>query len=433
MILIPEPLQFLVELLLAECLFIRNIKRRELFYPRLLISLFLLAFFSLLWPAKWDGFVKVFKFLLTYGFSVIFLWRLFLMSFWDAVFIGTTAYAVQHIAFNLAVPLYLYNPFPATEGGRILHAFGMLAVYAIVYVMAFFVLGKKLKPADIRIRENRSMGLFVIVMLILVIVLNYARFLDADVSSKKINLILSAYSVVGCIFALYIQFFLLEHVTLSNRLEIAEQLLHSQKEHYSISEQTIEYINVKCHDLKYQISKIRKGISDGDTVSGLKEVEDSVMIYDSFIRTGNEALDVILTEKSLLCKNKGIQLTCMADGRALRMMRPEELYSLFGNILDNAIEGVSELEDPEKRVISLTVHNNGNMVLIHEENYYDHPIRMKEGLPQTTKQDTRYHGFGMRSIKLIIDKYDGSLSIQTEDSIFSLNILLISGKGAGAR
>ena len=54
--------------------------------------------------------------------------------------------------------------------------------------------------------------------------------------------------------------------------------------------------------------------------------------------TGNHALDVILTEKSLICKQKEIKLTCMADGKQLAFMQTTDLYSIFGNLLNNSIE-----------------------------------------------------------------------------------------------
>ncbi len=424
MILLPEPVQFLFELLLAELLFLRGLQRRERFFLRLVVGLCFLLLFSVIWPAGWSGFPKVFKYLITFCLSVVFLWQLFRISVWEAVFIGTAAYAVQHIAYNLAIPVFLFMSFPPTAGGRFLFAGCMTAVYAAVYLTAHRCLGRKLRLSEIRVSENRSLILFVISILTVVVFLNYARFLDKSDSSPILGLILIGYSVTSCVFALFIQFFVVQRLELRSRLEITEQLLHTRQNQFLISEQTIEYINIKCHDLKHQLFSLRQGIHDPATADGIKEVEDSVMIYDSFIRTGNEALDVILTEKSLLCHKYDIQLTCMADGKALNRLHPADLYSLFGNILDNAIESVSGLKDHEKRIIGLTVQNTGNLITIHSENYFDHPVRIKDGLPETTKQDTRYHGFGLRSIQLIAEKYGGSLSVFIDGSIFNLNLLI---------
>ena len=79
-----------------------------------------------------------------------------------------------------------------------------------------------------------------------------------------------------------------------------------------------------------------------------KKIEKSVQIYSAIVRTGNEILDTILTEKSLICENSGIHINCVADGSLLAFMNPVDLYTLFGNALDNAIEAVRKLESKEK-------------------------------------------------------------------------------------
>ena len=69
------------------------------------------------------------------------------------------------------------------------------------------------------------------------------------------------------------------------------------------------------------------------------------------------------------------------------------------------------------------------MVSAHFENYYAGELDFDDGLPLTTKSDKRYHGFGMKSIKMLAEKYGGYVSVKAEDGVFNLNILLpISSK-----
>ena len=76
-------------------------------------------------------------------------------------------------------------------------------------------------------------------------------------------------------------------------------------------------------------------------------------IYDNIYQTGNDALDLVLTEKSLLCDEYNIKLSSMIDGAALDFMNTTDVYALFGNLLDNAIESVMKEPDEEKRIISV--------------------------------------------------------------------------------
>ena len=145
--------------------------------------------------------------------------------------------------------------------------------------------------------------------------------------------------------------------------------------------------------------------------------------YDSSFRTGNVALDVVLTRENFNCKEKNVKLTCVANGACLNFMSEVDVYSLFGNILDNAIEASEKLEDPEKRIISLTVSQEGYFVNIHAENYFCDHLTFTDGLPETTKLDTVYHGYGLKSIRMLVQKYEGSLKISTNEDRFVLDIL----------
>ena len=63
------------------------------------------------------------------------------------------------------------------------------------------------------------------------------------------------------------------------------------------------------------------------------------------------------------------------------------------------------------------------MLFIQSDNYYSGELQFKDGLPQTTKGDTSWHGFGLRSIRMIVRKYGGELTTYIEDDIFHLSIL----------
>ena len=190
---------------------------------------------------------------------------------------------------------------------------------------------------------------------------------------------------------------------------------------YEIQKDNIELINIKCHDLKHQIGKYaRQGGLDEKTVS---EMKDAINIYDSSVKTGNEVLNIVLTEKSLVCNKNKINLSCMVDASGLTEFSEGDLYALFGNILDNAIEAVSQISDVERRCIGLHVQSFPGFVSIMTDNYYEGKINFKNGLPITLKENKLDHGFGLKSIRLITEKYDGEMHITTEDNVFRLTLL----------
>ena len=100
-----------------------------------------------------------------------------------------------------------------------------------------------------------------------------------------------------------------------------------------------------------------------------------------------------------------------------------DLYTLFGNALDNAIEGVRKLP-ADQRCISLLLHKKAGLIFIQFENPYQDDIRMENGIPRTSKHDRNYHGFGIKSIIHTAEKYGGFVTIETEYKIFLLRLTI---------
>lgn len=221
---------------------------------------------------------------------------------------------------------------------------------------------------------------------------------------------------------LYLQNELFRKSSMKQELELVNLLLQKEQEQYRLSKENIAIINQKCHDLKHQIRAVYQA-SEEDKNKYLKEIEESVRIYEAIVKTGNEVLDTILTEKSLYCKERGITISCVADGKLLNFINHMDLYSLFGNALDNAIEAVEQFEEEEKRQIDVLIYRQQNFLVVNIINPIPNTLKMENGIPVTTKKDKKLHGFGIRSMKYIVKKYDGFFHISQEDGCFSLKFL----------
>jgi sensor histidine kinase regulating citrate/malate metabolism len=114
----------------------------------------------------------------------------------------------------------------------------------------------------------------------------------------------------------------------------------------------------------------------------------------------------------------------MADGSGLDFMKLEDIYAVFGNALDNAITAVMKLEDPTKRIVSLKMITWNNMIVIQVQNYYKADLQFEQGLPLTTKADRMEHGYGMKSIRYIAEKYNGTITVNADGDVFHLQIMM---------
>ena len=200
-------------------------------------------------------------------------------------------------------------------------------------------------------------------------------------------------------------------------------LWKNKREQYEMAKENMELLNQKSHDLKHQIQALRK-LNKEEFDKYLDDLEDTVETYDSIVKTGNDVFDTILTEKSLYCRKKNIQVTCVADGSQMDFIGAVDLYAILGNALDNAIEAVEKFEEPEKRQIDVAIHRQKSFPVMNFMNPIPQELVFEDGLPVTTKDDKRYHGFGLRSIRHFVKKYEGVLNISEEDGCFSLKIMI---------
>ena len=206
---------------------------------------------------------------------------------------------------------------------------------------------------------------------------------------------------------------------------IIKATLNSKIRQQEMMENNINFINMKCHDLRKELRRLKakKGeLTDEDFCL----LEESLNFYDSSVKTGNVNIDALIQDKLIYCNSVGIEFTSLVDGDAFKDMATSDVYFLLTNIIDNAIEATEAIEEKEHRVISLTASRKQGLLMIEETNYYHGELSFNnDGSIKTTKQENKkYHGFGTKSIAYIVKKYDGKMHYETEDGIFKLKIAI---------
>lgn len=340
----------------------------------------------------------------------------FRVSAGEALFSMTAAGALQHFSFRAArLCCYLLYPVFGSQA---------FACGYPVFVVPCMLLCHALTSRRLRGECGAQGGEVILLLVGMLLYVNVLQNLfdafNAGMGDRAYTVFV-LFDMLASLFLLSLQCAIARRESAEQQSAVLRQLLRQQRRQLEVSRETIELINIKCHDIRHQISRLSGRITPGEAENLTRLVD----IYDGMPQTGSEALDVLLAEKSLLCGQRGIRFECMADGARLSFMDPGDVYALFGNALDNAVEAVEKLEkDGVERSIALRACERKGMLLIHIENPCAQELTWAGGLPQTTKGDTRYHGFGMKSIRLIAEKYGGSMSAGARDGLFTLNILL---------
>jgi hypothetical protein len=207
------------------------------------------------------------------------------------------------------------------------------------------------------------------------------------------------------------------------------RLLEGEKTKYESEKKAIDLLNVRYHDIKHMLNDLQENKDSESDKAVIKEIQKNLTTFqESTVQTGNEALDILLYQKEEACRKKDIRFTCMLSGVNLSYFQPYELYALFENALDNAIQGVKDLPI-EKRVIDINQNEVNGFEVIKVSNYFQGNLVFEKGLPQTRK-DPSVHGFGMKSMRAIAEKYDGRVSASCQDDLFVLTIFLPLAKPA---
>ena len=335
--------------------------------------------------------------------AVLLVWRI---SPWQALFCCTAGYIGQNLisGTNDLIDTLLVAagkpmlPWPTTS----------LVASAIVYPFYLWLFVRLVRRHNLADISEPQIILAALVVVATVIGLDVViKGLGAEVMGMEPYLMARLAHGVLCGFTLFSEQKILTTRQLATEREVERRMAAERERQYQLSRKNIDAINVKCHDIKHQIHSLADGgrVADG---RALEDLASEIAIYDSAVKTENPALDVILTEKGLVCSGEKITLAVIADGRAL----------------DNAIEAVRGIEEPERRLISLNVRRSGTMCVINVENSCDAAPTFRDGVPVTTKADAGSHGFGTRSMRGIVERHGGILTFGCEDGIFHVDALL---------
>lgn len=436
--------EFTLEFFVFLFMFLRKLDKRRYFLLR--VVLFSLAYAVIGLPVAWfytafgeTVWGRIMVYSLLFGVATLFSYLCFAESYLTVLFCCSMAYAAQNLVYKLFLIVWtFFDMLDMFESwGNSFNVYYRLVYYSIftvccVAVWFLFVRGITAK-LQTHIIDRRMLAITIIVLAVTVILCSLEDVYFAQLSSDRENRFDNTayyvlrqtgnlFSVVCCIVVLLFAANTIVERKLQREVEFLKHAVHQSERQYEISRDTIDLINIKCHDIKYKLDTI--AFNNGVSRAAVEDLRESISIYDTKIKTGNKLLDVLLTEKSLFCEQNNISLSCMADGSKLDFIETGDFYCLFGNLLDNALEAVKAIKQNDRRVISLTVKAKNGIVLVQEENYFDGTISFEDGLPLTTKQDKDYHGFGMRSLRMIAAKYGGELTTYVTDDIFHLNIIL---------
>ena len=189
---------------------------------------------------------------------------------------------------------------------------------------------------------------------------------------------------------------------LNTALEKNKELVHDIKNHYLvISEYESNREYKKLHDY-------------------VEELKSDFIKVNPQIYTGNYIVDLVLSQKKMLSELKNITFILQAMPLSNLPFKEREICTIFGNLLDNAIEACEKVEG--SRWISVKVEKQKQLFFIQIINTIDEIPQKNEKGFLTSKINKELHGFGLKSVQRIVDEYEGDIVYQIENNMFSVRL-----------
>lgn len=209
-----------------------------------------------------------------------------------------------------------------------------------------------------------------------------------------------------------------------NQVKVLEQQASVQYEYYlAMGKKCDQSVHI-LHDVKKHIQMIHElyqsdqGKLADEYVNGIADMLSPLVPVDY---TGNPILNILLTDKEMSMKEAGISVDMEIDHVNLDFLDPMDATTIFGNLLDNAMEGTKKAEGEKHIFIKLASYHQ--MVVARIENSCG-DVKWKNGLPISEKGEGR--GIGLLNVRGSIEKYDGDLQLRQEQNRFVVELFLNS-------
>ncbi|WP_243190801.1 sensor histidine kinase [Clostridium botulinum] len=247
-----------------------------------------------------------------------------------------------------------------------------------------------------------------------------------------LNIANITFMIVGVIFILMINFstfYLYEVISLTCAKQAEKLWIIQQNKYYerqfNLMKSSMKVTKAIKHDLKNHLLTVYSLLQKEKSEEALKHISDIIEVYNSqeeYVRSGNTAIDSVLNFKLQEARQKNISVYLNLNIPESIEIPSFDMSIILGNLMDNAIYAVDKLEC--NRYINFKMKYTKGRLIVRIDNPFNGEMLIDGNKMLTTKGDRNNHGIGIESIKVILQKYDGSMEIQHDDNVFSVTLLL---------
>ncbi len=212
-----------------------------------------------------------------------------------------------------------------------------------------------------------------------------------------------------------------KHNRIQSEKELYQQLLRYEERRYADIGEGLNQIRKIRHDIKNQLVLVSSKLEDSDIDGAknlLEDITGNVNSVGNIVQSGNKIVDYIISTKLGTLKDATIIVT--GDIQDAISISDVDFSIILGNILDNAIEAAKKVQKPKVELVFFKKDNYQNIII---KNSIERSVFEENADLKTTKEDSTRHGFGIKSVREIVAKYDGDIELFEDEEMFCVHII----------
>jgi len=293
----------------------------------------------------------------------------------------------------------------------------VLFLGSLIWLLIAFTAYILIKKNNININEGRYLSVVCVISYVGLLFLG-TQILTNFFHKIDIVIVFMLCIVGACI---VIPYFMIKYREMVNQLRVVEARNELLAQSYDTVSRYYTSNAKLYHDMKHHLNAINYML-DGDEKVKIKEYVQSLVEFSEHYKkityTGVDIIDVILSDKQKQAENKSIIFKVQTQMLPQDIgIEKKDLCAVFANLLDNALEAA-------EKEIEVKIKLSKQMLIIQFRNDFIVKPKKKNGYYQTTKKDSLYHGWGLKSVESVIEKYNGSMECVAENQIFVVNIIM---------
>ena len=184
-----------------------------------------------------------------------------------------------------------------------------------------------------------------------------------------------------------------------------------------------QQIGLLKHDMKNHALVILSYLEENKTEEARQytgEILDKLNRMYTYVNVGNSLLSYIINSKLSMAKEQGIEIKAEIENLPFSYMDSVDFSSLLNNMLDNAVKGALE---SESKKLEVNIVSEKGFDIITVKNSIDSSV-LKDNPELVTSKEEPGHGYGMKQIKAVTEKYEGNIDIYEKDGMFIVRVML---------